>query len=157
MGIYATHGHLDHIGAVSKIQKDRNLPFYIHEKDTFLVETLPQACGMFGLPRVEIPTIKDNLDKDSLISTGDYEIQVIETPGHTPGGICFVLENHIFVGDTLFRNSIGRTDLPGGNHQQLIDSIKDVLFSLDDQFIVHSGHGPDTTIGYEKMNNPFLQ
>ena len=132
------------------------VPFYINLKDNFLVETIDDACSFFGLPMAGKPEISGVLDKNMTVCFADDEVSIIETPGHTPGGVCLILGNHIFVGDTIFRNSIGRTDLPGGNYSQLINSIKNTLFSLSPLLTIHPGHGPDTTVEYEMKNNPFL-
>ena len=116
---------------------------------------------MFGVPMNGIPQVthyvNEEIDSNSTLSIGDFQIQVIPTPGHTPGGVSFLFEDELFVGDTLFDGSIGRTDLPGGNYNMLMESIVKRLMPLDSDILVHSGHGPDTTIGKEQEANPFIQ
>lgn len=112
---------------------------------------------MFGIPNIDIPIVDNILNDTSFLNFDGCEIKVIDTPGHTSGGVSFLFEDHLFAGDTLFSGSIGRTDLPGGNLEILLNSIHTQLMELDDSIIVHSGHGPDTSIGVEKRTNPFLQ
>lgn len=148
---------MDHIGAVNELITKYNIPFMIHQQDEFLVKELPQMQRMFGLPSSQIPPISGYVNEDLELTIDDVKMDIIETPGHSMGGVCYKIDDHVFVGDTLFNNSIGRTDLPGGDFKILISSIKQRLFTLPERTIVHCGHGPDTTIGYEKQNNPFLQ
>lgn len=155
-GIYNTHGHIDHAGGVAKIQQTLNIPFAIHPDDEFLLAGLPDQAKMFGLPPLEVPRVDRRLVDGDEIIVGQHSAEVIHTPGHTPGGICFLFDDVIFVGDTLFAGSVGRSDLPGGSHAQLIDSIKTRLMVIDDDVRVFSGHGPVTTIGSEKRHNPFI-
>jgi len=129
----------------------------IHMRDESMVKDLPKVQKMFGLPESEVPIISGYVSDQEKIIMGGVNINVIETPGHTQGGVCFLVEGHLFSGDTLFSGSIGRTDLPGGDYSVLISSIKQKLISLPDDTIVHSGHGPDTMIGIERQQNPFLQ
>ncbi len=150
--ILCTHGHVDHIMGAKDLQKEFSLPLYIHKADEFLVQHASVSAELFGLPKVESPKINYFLDNNASI---DF-VEIIYTPGHTQGGVCFKINNLLFTGDTLFMGSIGRTDLPGGDYNLLISSIKDKLFNLPDDTIVYPGHGPSTTIGYEKENNPFL-
>jgi len=161
IAIYNTHAHLDHIGAVKHLQDRYNLPFYLNEADEFLIEQYPQHAAMFGVPMNGIPRVthyvNDEMDSNSILSIGNFKIQVVPTPGHTPGGVSYLIEDELFVGDTLFDGSIGRTDLPGGNYNTLMESIVQRLMSLDSDILVHCGHGPDTTIGKERQANPFIQ
>lgn len=151
-----THGHVDHIMAASDLQEATQAEFLIHPDDEFLVKDLPGFCGLFGLPPQKPPRITGSFAHGDKLERCGINIEVIATPGHTPGGVCFKIEGHLFTGDTLFRSSIGRTDLPGGNYDQLMQSIRNCLLPLDDKLIVHSGHGPDSTLGLEKSTNPFL-
>ncbi len=155
--ILNTHGHIDHIGAVKELQDKLEIPFYIHREDEKLIEDSAQYCRMFGLPVTDPPRISRNLEADQRLMIGPLTIDVLETPGHTPGGVCFRIDRTLFVGDTLFFGSIGRTDLPGGNTSQLIQSIRNKILTLEDDTAVCPGHGPETTVGRERDHNPFLQ
>lgn len=155
--ILLTHGHLDHIMAVTILSNEYDLPVYAHAAEELLLQNVPAQAQMFGLPPVEIPIVTDWFDDGDILDLIGLEIKVLHTPGHSPGGSCFQIGKTIFVGDTLFQSSIGRTDLPGGDYQQLINSIKTKLFTLDDDMKVYPGHGDSTTIGLERQFNPFLQ
>lgn len=155
-----THGHLDHVGATAAVQREMGSLTLIHEADQVMLDNLPTQAAMFGGEEPEIPRVDQYIRDGDLISFGRYTLSVIETPGHSPGGICLKLENDepaIFAGDTLFQGSIGRTDLWGGSYDQLIGSIREKLWPLPDDTIIYPGHGPSTTLGEEKQNNPFLQ
>jgi|TARA_B110000467_G_scaffold44007_1_gene40362 glyoxylase-like metal-dependent hydrolase (beta-lactamase superfamily II) len=112
---------------------------------------------MFGIGDIEIPTVDNILITGSVLEFSGFKVEVIETPGHTPGGVSYLIDNHLFTGDTLFSGSIGRTDLPGGDLDLLLNSIHKKIMPLDESIFVHSGHGSDTSIGAEKQTNPFLQ
>ena len=155
--ILNTHAHLDHIGAISTLIQFGQYPFYLHQNEIELLNSANEYTAMYGIPDIDIPTVDSILDKSVKLDFSGYGIEVIETPGHTAGGISFLIEGHLFTGDTLFSGSIGRTDLAGGNLDLLLNSIHNKLMSLDESIIVHSGHGPDTSIGVEKRTNPFLQ
>ncbi len=152
-----THAHIDHIGIVDKLQNKFNLKVFMHEEDQEISKNLPTYCQMFGLEILKPPKITNLISDENSIEIANYTFNIIKTPGHTPGGLSYMIGNIVFVGDTLFNNSIGRTDLPGGSFSVLVNSIKDKLFLLDDKVKVYSGHGPVTTIGYEKKNNIFLK
>ncbi|MCZ6679279.1 MAG: MBL fold metallo-hydrolase [Candidatus Poribacteria bacterium] len=154
-----THGHLDHVSATAAIQRETGAPVLIHEADGMLLDHLSAQGMMFGIAAPEPPAVDQYIREGDRISFGQYTLSVIETPGHSPGGICLKLEDEglLFAGDTLFQGSIGRTDLWGASYEQLMDSIRDQLMPLDDETIVHPGHGPSTTLGREKRENPFLQ
>lgn len=154
--IINTHGHIDHIAGVMELQGALGIPFKIHKDDAPMVMQAEASAGYFGMSFEGSPKIDGYLSEEEAIPFGDSEIKVLHTPGHSPGGICFLHETNVFVGDTLFQGSIGRSDLPGGSHQTLINSIKTQLLSLDDNIIVLPGHGPTTTIGRERTSNPFL-
>ena len=155
--IINTHAHFDHIGGVKVIQDHFKIDFILHEGDLFLVENASEQATAFGLKPISKPVVNKNVTNGEKVNLGDKSITVIHTPGHSPGGVCYSSGNNVFVGDTLFAGSIGRTDLPGGSYDTLINSIKENLFPLGDSTIVYPGHGPSTTIGNEKEHNPFLK
>lgn len=165
--ILLTHAHIDHITGVAAAKAACGAPAYLHRDDLPLYEHAVQQGQMFGFEVQQPPPIDAFYDLTA-ISFGDYEVQVHHTPGHSPGGVCLEIGSrekrpgargsgrHLFVGDTLFASSIGRTDLPGSNYDVLMRSITEVLFPLGDEAAVHPGHGPDTTIGRERKTNPFV-
>lgn len=157
--IVNTHGHIDHIGAVEPLKRHFRIPFLIHRLDAELAENAPYSARVIGLSyNAEVPRVDGHLREGDTISVGDHKGQVIETPGHTAGGICIYFEDAkaLFAGDTLFRGSIGRTDFPGGDYDTLIRSIREKLWLLPDDTVVYPGHGELTTIGLEKNYNPFV-
>lgn len=167
--ILLTHAHIDHITGVAAAKREYGVPVFLHRDDLFLYDMCVQQGAMFGL-RVEQPPPVDVFYDGKPIHFGDYEVRVHHTPGHCPGGVCLEIgkkgearqqggqaaSQHLFVGDTLFAGSIGRTDLPGGDYDTLMRSITTVLFPLGETAIVHPGHGPDTTIARERTSNPFV-
>ncbi|MBI4040513.1 MAG: MBL fold metallo-hydrolase [Deltaproteobacteria bacterium] len=155
--IYSTHGHIDHIAGAHELSKLYEVPYYLNKNDEFLLEDLPTICKYFGFPEVIKPKVAGTVQAGDLIKVGKHELKILETPGHTPGGVCFLGEKDIFVGDTLFYGSIGRTDLPGGNTDLLLSSIQTQLLTLPGDVCVHCGHGSKTTIEREKERNPFLK
>jgi len=153
--ILLTHAHLDHVTGVGAVKDAFSAPAYLHRDDLPLYERVVQQAQMFGL-EVEPPPPVDAFYDAQPLRFGDFEVRVHHTPGHCPGGVCLQIGAHLFVGDTLFAGSIGRTDLPGGDYAVLMRSITEVLFPLGDEAVVHPGHGPDTTIGRERTTNPFV-
>jgi len=155
-GILLTHGHGDHIAAVKPLVEKYQIPIYVGKGDEpLLASPSANVSALFGFSIVCPPP-------DYLLSDGDqvevagFRFDVLGAPGHTPGGVCYLVENFLFCGDTLFSGSVGRTDLPGGSFQKLIESIDTKILSLPDDVICYPGHGPDTTVGLERKNNPFL-
>ena len=153
--ILLTHAHLDHVSGVDTAKTELDAPVYLHRDDHFLYERVVDQGKAFGFKVRPQPPIDVFYDM-SPIRFGDYEVRLHHTPGHCPGGVCLQIRDHLFVGDTLFAGSIGRTDLPGGNYDVLMQSITGVLFPLGDDAVVHPGHGPDTTIRRERETNPFV-
>ncbi|MBM7613896.1 MBL fold metallo-hydrolase [Alkaliphilus hydrothermalis] len=154
--IILTHAHGDHIGGIPGLLEKIDVPVYMHKEDLFILKDMEKNYSkQMGLT-YELETENFVADGDEL-SLGDLKLKIIHTPGHTPGGICILVENFLIAGDTLFANSIGRSDLVGGNHNQLIDSIKGKLMVLDEEIMVLPGHGPASRIGIEKLTNPFLK
>ena len=156
--IVITHAHIDHIGGAAKLKAATGAPVYMNAADQELYAHLDVQAGWLGMPapqRTEIDV--DARDGDTL-TCGANEMHILLTPGHTQGSLCVLAptENKLIAGDTLFRDSVGRTDLPGGDSRQLLRSIHTKLLTLDDDLIVIAGHGPETTIGREKRENPFL-
>lgn len=148
--ILLTHGHADHTGAVSQIRNKFQCPVYINNRD---YEFIKNNVAIFGEK-------EENGDKflkeGDLLDFGGTSIKCIETPGHTPGGMCFLIGSDLFTGDTLFYGSIGRTDFAGGDFEAIIKGIKEKLLILSDNTTVYPGHGPKTSIGFERVNNPYL-
>lgn len=155
--ILNTHGHFDHILGEKEAQNLYNIPVYIHKADVILVEKMKEQTTMWGIPSSEAPVINGTFEDGDIIKIGELEIKVLHTPGHTPGGVGFLCENTLISGDSLFYNSIGRTDLPLGNYDDLINSIETKFLTLPDDTRVLPGHERETTIGNEKANNEFLQ
>jgi hydroxyacylglutathione hydrolase len=156
--IWLTHGHVDHIGAVGWVQSFTQAPIWIHSADeAMLYDTHLNGSAYFGEP-VTAPKPDRRLEEGEILSVGNLRFRVLHIPGHSPGSICFNLEQggHLIAGDTLFAGSIGRTDLPGGDHAALIAAIRTKLLPLPPETVVYPGHGPTTTIGDEKEFNPFL-
>ena len=160
--ILLTHAHVDHITGVAAAKRVLNVPVYLHRDDLFLYDRAVESGARFGLHVEPQPPIDIYYSSGQAIAFGECEARPHHTPGHCPGGVCLqngekgTAAKDLFVGDTLFAGSIGRTDLPGGDYQTLIGSIRTVLFAFGDDARVHPGHGPSTTIGEERRTNPFL-
>ena len=153
-----THAHIDHILGAKFIYDEYKLLPEVHKEDVYFVEVMGKTAEMYGLPYEQAPMPQNLIDDAQVIELGELRFKCIFTPGHSPGSISFYFEKEkvLIAGDVLFYGSIGRTDLPRGDHATLISSIKTKLFPLGDDIKVFSGHGPSTTIGFERSNNPFL-
>lgn len=153
-----THCHLDHVFGNKWVSETYNLDLNIHPLEEKVLLRAPEIGQLYGLPFENYIGQLHFFKADEMISFGKHEFEIIHVPGHSPGSVCFYCkEDHFLIsGDVLFRESIGRTDIPGGDHDLLIQSIRQKLFSLPDETIVYNGHGPHTTIGHEKKHNPFF-
>jgi hydroxyacylglutathione hydrolase len=167
--IAVTHAHLDHVGGVAALKRLKpQAKIILHKADEFIYEALPEQPAWIGIPRSQWPAlgfafepppkVEEYWTDGQTYTVGDLQFRVIHCPGHTPGHVVLFepRERKIFVGDVLFAGSVGRTDLPGGSTEQLMDSIMNKLLPLGDDVEVYSGHGPTTTIGRERLTNPFL-
>ena len=167
--IAVTHAHLDHIGGVAALKKIKPAAdIMLHKADEFIYDALPEQAAWIGIPREQWaslglafaapPRVDGYWEDGQIYEVGELQFQVIHCPGHTPGHVVLfeAKERKVFVGDVLFAGSVGRTDLPGGSSEQLLDSIMNKLLPLGDDVLVYSGHGPITTIGQERKTNPFL-
>jgi glyoxylase-like metal-dependent hydrolase (beta-lactamase superfamily II) len=155
--IVNTHAHIDHVGGVEEVQRALKVPFRLHPDDLPVLRALPQQAQMFGLPPIVVPEIERELAHGDRFQVGGLEVEILHTPGHSPGSVTLrVGRDDLISGDVLFAGSIGRTDLPGGDHDLLLSTIRKTLFPLGDQLRVWPGHGPETTIGEERHSNPFV-
>ena len=157
--ILLTHAHFDHIAGLNQVRAATNAPVYIHRTEQEWLSN-PELNGSSRWPTVTssiiCPQAEHELVDGQVLDLAGFSIKVLYTPGHSPGGVSFLIGQHLFCGDTLFAQSIGRTDLPGGNYEQLMASIESKLVGLSEETICYPGHGPKTTIGSEKRGNPFL-
>ncbi len=157
--IILTHAHMDHCAASDVLRKQLGVPIEgPHREDLFWLEGLPQFCEMSGFPHADAFEPDRWLEEGDTVTVGEQTLQVLHCPGHTPGHVVFLYEPQkvAWVGDVIFQGSIGRTDFPRGNHQELIDSIRGKLFPLGDDITFIPGHGPTSTFGHERQTNPFV-
>ncbi len=157
--IILTHGHMDHCAASDVLRKQLDVPIEgPHREDLFWIDKLPESCKMSGFPHAEAFVPDRWLEEGDRVTVGEQVLDVYHCPGHTPGHVVFLHESQkvAWVGDVLFQGSIGRTDFPRGNHEQLISSIRDKLFPLGDDITFIPGHGPTSTFGHERQTNPFV-
>jgi glyoxylase-like metal-dependent hydrolase (beta-lactamase superfamily II) len=155
-GIWLTHAHVDHILGVAAVKAATGAPIYLHAADRPLYDGLPQQAQWMGLTAMPAPPPDAELRDGDRVRVGTHEFEVRHTPGHSPGAVSFIAPGVALTGDALFAGSVGRTDLPGGDGAALLRSIRSRLLPLPDDTVVHSGHGPATTIGEERAANPFL-
>lgn len=155
--IINTHSHFDHTGGNKKLKEATGAPLLIHRAEAGMLPRINLLALMFGLKVDKSPPADGFLAEGDVVKFGNIGLNVLETPGHSPGSITLYADGVAFVGDTLFAGSIGRTDLPGGSYDRLIQSITEKIVPLGDETIVYCGHGPETTVGHEKRYNPFLR
>lgn len=155
-----THAHFDHIGGTAELKKTLAAPTCLHKGDEFIYNNLPGQGKMFGMQFGEAPPIEKFLEDGEILTFGDCKLEVIHTPGHSPGGVCYQVsgqsDEKIFSGDTLFQRSIGRTDLWGGDTELLLKSVRERIFVREGDLPVFPGHGPSTRVGEERTSNPFF-
>lgn len=156
VSILNTHGHMDHICGNRVVKELFDIPIYLHQDDEFLYSALRKQAQWFGLQYDAAPPIDRYLEDNQRLQVGDLEVRVHHTPGHSPGSVSLEVSNHIFCGDLLFAGSVGRTDLPGGAPRLLLRMIREKILPLGEDKVLHPGHGPSTTIGRERLTNPFL-
>lgn len=151
--ILLTHGHFDHVAG---IRNNPDVKVVMHEADLGWLKKVNQYMPMFGMPEMTIPQIDVFVKDGDIIKLGDLEIKVIHTPGHTQGGVCYLADGKLFSGDTIFRESVGRCDLEGGNFDRIVESIENKIFTLPPETLIYPGHGRMTSVEWEKEHNRFM-
>lgn len=154
--ILLTHGHFDHVAGIRPNRFKTNPQIVMNKEDSDWLNKTNQYLPMFGIPEITIPQIDIFVEDNDTIELGTISIKVLHTPGHTQGGVCYLAENKLFSGDTIFREAVGRCDLEGGNFDQIVESIENKIFTLPTDTIIYPGHGNTTTVGWEKEHNRFL-
>ncbi|MFH1729884.1 MAG: MBL fold metallo-hydrolase [Pseudomonadota bacterium] len=154
--IIATHGHIDHVAGAKELCNELNLPFYLNSLELNNLELSKLVAPKYGYLDFEIPEVYFDLNENTQLSIGNVAIKIISTPGHTAGGISLLIDEKLFSGDTIFFESIGRCDLPGGHEGTLLKTIQDKIFSLPGEIIIFPGHGQQTSVAYEKESNPYI-
>lgn len=159
--ILLTHGHFDHIAGIKPVNSpvpdtEYRPQVLMHKADTDWVNRVNEYMPMMGMPEITIPKIDRFIEDGEIIKLGNLDIKVIHTPGHTQGGVCYYVENNLFSGDTIFKESVGRCDLPGGDFDKIVESIKTKIFTLPDDTLIYPGHGKSTFVGWEKEHNFFM-
>ncbi|HEX2050703.1 MAG TPA: MBL fold metallo-hydrolase [Actinomycetota bacterium] len=155
--IVATHAHFDHVVAAERVRALTGAPFRLHRADRPVLDWYQESGRLFlGIELPPPPDVDEGLDEGDVVRAGGVGLEVLHTPGHSPGSVCLVADGVVFSGDTLFASSVGRTDLPGGDADALFAAIRDKLFALDDDVRVYPGHGVATTLGAERRDNPFV-
>lgn len=159
LAVLLTHAHLDHVDGAARIREVTDAPIHLHPDDRPLYDAAPDQARAFGLPSPELPEPGEELAHGQALTFGDVSYEVRHAPGHSPGHVILWDEagGVAFVGDVVFQGSIGRTDLPGGDYQKLMHSIRNEVLTLPDETRLFTGHGPDTTVGHERVGNPFLR
>lgn len=155
--IFITHGHSDHIMALNEVRKATGAPVYISSEDADMLTRAERNLSIYITNGLECAAAEKNFQDGDVVEAAGMMFKVYATPGHTKGGVCLQVEDTVFCGDTVFCESIGRTDLPGGSYKEILQSIKNKILVLDDETKLLPGHGPATTVGWERRRNPFLQ
>jgi len=153
--IVATHAHMDHICGIRTLKQEMDVPIYLHQDDEFIYSGLSEQSRYFGMNYEPAPPVDAYMEDGSILRFGSIELEVFHTPGHSPGGVCLKNGRNMFTGDLIFAGSVGRTDLPGGDMEVLMNSIRRVIVPLPAETVLWPGHGPKTTSGHELERNPF--